>query len=125
MQEEVEYLGHTSTEEGFKITPRHKRAVRDMPYPLNDDGSVDVTRLRSGVGLFKFCRRHIPKCAWLCAPLNELTQKEAGEWARIHEICWDSLKYYVIHSKGLYHIEYDKPIFVCTDGSASQTPKIR
>ena len=37
LQEEVEYLGHISTEEGFKITPRHKTAVTEMPYPLNDD----------------------------------------------------------------------------------------
>ena len=116
VQDEVEYLGRVSTKEGIKITPRHKSAVLDMPYPI-EDGKVDVTRLRSGVGLFKFCRNHIPKCAWLCAPLNDLTTKEAGEWREIHSLCWDTLKYFVVYSKGLHHLDYSKPIYVCTDGS--------
>ena len=115
--EEVEYLGIISTPEGIKVTKRHKAAVADMPYPLDDDGSVNVTSLRSGVGLFKFCRKHIPSCAWLCAPLNELTTKEHGEWTDLHSLCWELLKYHVVHSKGLYHIDYKYPIFVCTDGS--------
>ena len=81
LQSEIEYLGHVSTEEGVKITPRHKKAVSEMPYPIDPNGVVDVTRLRSGIGLFKFCRRHIPKCAWMCAPLNELTTKDqGGKW---------------------------------------------
>ena len=88
-----------------------------MPRPLDEKGEVDVTRLRSGVGLFKFCRNHIPRCAWLCAPLNELTCKEGGQWDSLCTLCWEALKYFVVHSKGLYHIDYQKPIFVCTDGS--------
>ena len=89
----------------------------DMPHPLDDDGKVDVTRLRSGLGLFKFCRAYIPKCAWLCAPLNNLTSPDVNTWEPIHEFCWDALKYFVVYSKGLYHIDYKKPIYVCTDGS--------
>ena len=117
MPEEIEYLGKVSTEEGIKITQRHKTAVAEMPYPIDEDGTVDVTRLRSGVGLFKFCRMHIPRCAWICAPLNELTAKEGGKWGPLQSLCWDALKYFVIHTKGLYHLDYTKPIFVCTDGS--------
>ena len=62
LQVEVEYLGRVSTEEGVLVTPRHKSAVADMPQPTDEGGEVDVTRLRSGVGLFKFCRNHIPRC---------------------------------------------------------------
>ena len=117
MQEEVEYLGHISTEEGVKITPRHKAAIMEMPYPLEPDGSVNITSLRSGMGLFKFCRKHIPNCAWLSAPINELTQRDGGQWGLLQSMCWDLMKYFVVHSKGLYHINYQQPIYVCTDGS--------
>ena len=116
-QEEVEYLGRILTSWGTMVTPRHKTAVALMPYPLDDDGCVNVTSLRSGIGLFKFCRQYIPKCAWLCAPLNELTTLAAGTWGNLESVCWEVLKYFILHSKGLHHLNYRLPIYVCTDGS--------
>ena len=54
LQEEVEYLGHTSTPQGIKITPGQRDAIIKMPYPLNSEGEVDDgTRLRSFIGLAK------------------------------------------------------------------------
>ena len=47
LQEEVEYLGHVSTPQGIKITPGQRDAIIKMPYPLNSEGEVDETRLRS------------------------------------------------------------------------------
>ena len=44
LQEEIEYLGRVSTEEGVLVTQRHKSAVADMPRPIDEDGQVDVTR---------------------------------------------------------------------------------
>ena len=85
MLDEIEYLGRISTPWGVLISPRHKTAVLEIPYPPNNDGAVDLTRLRSGLGLFKFCRPYIPKCAWLCAPLNGLVSPNTVQWDSIHK----------------------------------------
>ena len=118
LQPEVEYLGHVCTKDQLHITERHRQAILDMPAPVNRDGSLDLTGLRSFIGLVKFCRRHVKDCARLCAFLNELTSDNSEKiWTSHHQLCMDQLKHAIAYSKGLYHIDYSKPIFVCTDGS--------
>ena len=38
LQQDVEYLGHISTQGGVKITPGQRKAILAMPYPVNEDG---------------------------------------------------------------------------------------
>ena len=70
LQEEVEYLGHVSTPQGIKITPGQRDAIIKMPYPLNSEGEVDETRLRSFIGLASFSRRYINNVAMHAHLLN-------------------------------------------------------
>ena len=53
-QDEVEYLGHISTPNGMKITPGQREAIVNLPCPLDSEGDVDETRLRSFKGLAIF-----------------------------------------------------------------------
>jgi hypothetical protein len=72
LQEEVEYLGHVSTPQGIKITPGQRDAIIKMPYPLNSEGEVDETRLRSFIGLANFSRRYINNFAMHAHLLNAM-----------------------------------------------------
>ena len=83
LQEEVEYLGHISTPQGIKITPGQRDAIIKMPYPLNSEGEVDETRLRSFIGLANFSRRYIDNFAMHAYLLNGLLRKDPqgfGPW---------------------------------------------
>ena len=116
LQEEVEYLGHISTPPGIKITPGQRDAIIKVPYPLDSEGEVDETRLRSFIGLANFSRRYNDNFAMHTYVLNGLLRKEsAGVWALAHAISYGAIKYGIVWSKGLYQIDYKLPIFVCTD----------
>ena len=75
LQEEVEYLGHISTPQGIKITPGQRDAIIKMPYPLDSEGAIDETRLRSFIGLANFSRRYISNFAMHAYLLNGLLRK--------------------------------------------------
>ena len=118
LQSEVKYLGHISTEYGLKPTEEHVKAITEMPYPAYENGNVNITSLRSFIGMVKYLRRYIKNCAKYCMVLNELlTNQSAGRWEQSHAAAWDALKQEVAVTKGAWHVNYHHPIYVCTDGS--------
>jgi len=76
LQEEVEYLGHISTPRGINITTGQREAIINMPYPLDSEGDVEETRLRSFIGLVNFSRRYIDNFAMHACRLNGLLRKK-------------------------------------------------
>ena len=85
LQKDVEYLGHTSTPDGVK-------AILLMPYPLDKDGEVVETSLRSFVGLANFSRRYVHNSALLTYRLNGLLKKTSnGIWTLAHIIAFDAI----------------------------------
>ena len=119
LKEEVGYLGHISTPKGIKITPGQREAIIKMPYPLDSEGDVEETRLRSFIGLANFSWRYIDNFAMHACRLNGLLQKESAViWTLAHAISYDAIKYGIAWSKGLYQIDYKRPSFVCTDAWA-------
>ena len=118
LKDDVEYLGHISTPEGLKPTNKHVRAIVDMPAPVDASGRVDKTRLRSFLGMVKYSRRYIKMCAKVCEPLNALlTEASDGVWREEHQRAADYLKKCIAETKGVWHINYNHPIYVCSDGS--------
>ena len=76
-----------------------------MPYPLDSEGEVDETRLRSFIGLANFSRRYIDNFAMHAYMLNGLLRKEsAGIWTLAHAISYDAIKYDIAWSKGLLSV---------------------
>jgi len=54
--------------------------------------------------------------ALLTYRLNGLLKKDSnGIWTLAHTIAFDAIKYDIAWSKGLVHIDYRLPIFICTD----------
>ena len=85
-----------------------------MPYPLDEDGEVVETSTRSFVGLANFSSRYVNNFALLA--YQRLVEKdEQRDWTLAHIIAFDAAKYDAAWSKGLVHIDYRLPIYICTD----------
>ncbi|KAL5466940.1 hypothetical protein EMCRGX_G031104, partial [Ephydatia muelleri] len=65
----VEYLGHVISRNGICTSPKKIEVIQKAPIPLN------VTELRSFLGIVNYYGKFIQSVADLCAPLNELLQK--------------------------------------------------
>ena len=114
----IEYLGHLSTPSGTQPTSKHVDAIVNMPPPLGDDGLVDRTKVRSLIGMVKFVRRYIPNCGRLCDPLNQLLCDNSDLlWGPLHRMVTARLKDHIVHTMGVWHADFSKPLFICSDGS--------
>ena len=112
LQEEVEYLGHISTPTGLRMPDRTKEAVAAMPYPLVD-GEVDITKVRSFLGLVNWVKRYLSSVALkhgtnlgaVKAVLNRLTETSTNEKPCWNEECaqaWDMIKACVADASAIY-----------------------
>ena len=118
LPDSIKYLGHKVTREGTAPNDDHVKAVKEMPPPLDNSGMADITKVRSAIGLFKYLRRYIKDCGKLCGVLNSLVLLDSDRiWKPEHQEAFDKLKAAVVDSVGVYTINFNQPIFMCTDGS--------
>jgi hypothetical protein len=118
LREKVKYLGHVCTEKGLEPSNEHKEAIAKMPYPAYVDKTINITSLRSFIGMIKYLRRYIKDCAKLCSVLDQLRCNGPDAiWKQEHQNAWDALVKAVVENVGIHHPNYHYPIYVCTDGS--------
>ena len=116
LRETVKYLGHVCTEQGLEPSTEHKEATAKMPYPAYLARTINVTSLRSFIGMVKYLRRYIS--AKFCSVLNELLCNDSDlVWKKQHQDAWDELVRAVVENVVIHHPNYHHPIYVCTDGS--------
>ena len=85
-----------------------------MPYPAYEDGTVNMTSLRSFIGMCKYLRRYLKDCAKHCMKLNELLCNDSdGKWTEGHAQAWDALKHDVATTKGVYGIRITTTLSTC------------
>ena len=105
-------------EKGLEPSNEHKEAIAKMPYPAYVDKTINITSLRSFIGMIKYLRRYIKNCAKLCSVLNQLLCNDSDAiWKHEHQDAWDALVKAVMENVGIHHPNYHYPIYVCTDGS--------
>ena len=63
----VEYLGHVVSADGLSPDPTKVQVVKNWKVPKS------VIEIHSFLGLAGYCRRFIPQCARIAAPLTNLT----------------------------------------------------
>ena len=86
-QEEVAFLGHIVGADGVKPDPDNLVRVANWPRPMN------VTEVRSFVGLATYYRRFVKSFADVAAPLTDLTKKgKKFVWSNECEVAFDDLK---------------------------------
>ena len=78
-QEQLRFLGHRISSEGFSPLPEKVEAIVSFPKPS------DLASLKRYLGMLNFYRRFLPHCAELLKPLNSLL---AGKVKRTRLIQW-------------------------------------
>ena len=58
-------------------------------------------------------------CGLLCDPLNQLCcdDSDDGEWGSKHAMVLARLKWVLAFNRGVWHADFKKPLFICSDGS--------
>ena len=78
--QEVPYLGHLLSASGVRPMEAKVKTIVGMPTP------VDVSRVRSFMGLAGYYRKFVPYFSNLSEPLNELTLASTPtEWTTARE----------------------------------------
>ena len=70
-KESVEYLGHIVSKDGIHASKRKVKAITSVPPP------IDVSKLRSFLGMVNHYGKFVKRLTDLSAPLNKLLIKDA------------------------------------------------
>ena len=83
----VKFLGHIVSGRGVACDPEKTEAIRDWPVP------VDVSQVRSFLGLCSYYRRFAPSFATIAAPMYQLTEaKSEFLWTSDCQAAFEHLK---------------------------------
>ena len=112
--QQVTYVGHVFTSEGFKPDPEKMRTIQDMPPPSDKDG---VLRF---LGTINYLDKFIEHKADLQGPISQLTQKSAEfTWEAPQQEAFDKLKAVITEAPVLAYFDNDKPTVLNVDASGT------
>ena len=113
MASETEFLGLRVSREGLSVHPGKVEVIKNWPRPLN------VTELRSFLGLVQFFRRFIPQFSLRAAPLTSLTQKGSSikDWNSKCQETFSELKEALISAPVLVPPDWSRPFHLHIDAS--------
>jgi len=109
LKDELLYLGHIISKEGVKVDPAKTKAVDKYPVP------TDVGGLRSFLGMANFFRKFVKGYSQMCAPLTNLTRKDAPfRWGPEQQTAFESIKAALTHA----------PVLALPDWQDAETPYV-
>jgi hypothetical protein len=73
---EVEYLGHILSHEGFKVDPNNIKAMMDWPIPKT------LKNIRGFLGLIGYFHKFVHNYGIIATPLTTLTNMDAFSWTQ-------------------------------------------
>lgn len=112
-QEQVEFLGHTVSQEGIRCNPDKISAVMNWPVPSS------VSEVRSFIGLASYYRRFINNFSNVAYPLTCLTQKNKKfEWSEECQNAFNTLKHLLTTAPVLSYPSTTDKFILDTDASA-------
>ena len=100
----VEFLGHLVSEEGVSTDPSKIFAVKNWSAPVN------LTEVRSFVGLCSYYRRFISYVAAKSKPLNRLPENGTKFLWKTCQESFESLKQFLISAPVLAHPDFFKTV---------------
>ena len=110
----VTFLGHVVSRAGVHIDPEKTNKIAEWPIPVN------VTELRSFLGLAGYYRRFIETFSTIAAPLTDLTKKRVTfQWSEEHTATFNLLKRLLCSAPILAYPEFSlsSPFTLKTDAS--------
>ena len=109
---ELQYLGHTVTEQGVATDPEKVQAIARIPAPTN------LRELRRFLGMVSWYRRFIPRFTDIAAPLNRLLQKKVRwTWGEEEETAFETLRQQLATAPVLACPDFTQPFTLQTDAS--------
>ena len=109
---EVEFLGHCITPEGIQPIRTKLDAITDFKIPVN------ITQLRSFLGMAQQLSKFSPKLAQAAQPLCDLlSTKSACLWTDNHTEAFNQVKTVLTKPPILAHCDLKKDTKIRTDGS--------
>ena len=110
----ITYLGHVVGRNGLQPDPAKIDKVKSFPIP------VDLTSLRSALGLFSYYRRFVPGFSKIAKPLTHLLKKEEPfSWTDAQQKAFDILKDKLVTAPILQYPNFNKPFILYTDASGN------
>jgi hypothetical protein len=111
-QRELVYLGHLVSSEGIKPDPKKVKAIVNMPVP------IDVTTVRSFLGMCGFYRSYVYNFARICQPLYDLTKDGVKfNWSEFEQESFETIKRLLSRAPILKHPNFNFPFIIETDAS--------
>ena len=109
----VDYLGYVIDAQGLRPHPDKALAIQQAPTPLN------VTQLKSYLGLLSYYGKFLPNLSTLLAPLYKLLGKDIQwEWSSEQEQAFQASKELLTSSKLLVHFNPQLSLLLACDASA-------
>ena len=106
----ITYLGHVVGRNGLQPDPSKIDKVKNFPVP------IDLTSLRSALGLFSYYRQFVPGFSKIAKPLTQLLKKEEPfSWTNNQQEAFDYLKEKLITAPILQYPNFNKPFILYTD----------
>ncbi|MCG8075029.1 MAG: reverse transcriptase, partial [Candidatus Thiodiazotropha taylori] len=110
----VSFLGHIISDKGVATDPDKIKAVREWPIPVN------LTELRSFLGLCSYYRRFISGFSMIAKPLYRLTEKEQSFlWSDECDESFRTLKKKLTGAPVLAYPDFSEAFILDTDASDS------
>jgi hypothetical protein len=113
-QTSAKFLGLVIDQEGVRMDPAKVASVRDWPRPTS------AHEVRQFLGFANYFRKFVQGMGSLCAPLNDLTQKDVDfkqAWTGRHTTAFEALKHALITAPVLKLPDFDRPFTVISDAS--------
>ena len=108
----IKCLGHIIDEQGLHPDPDKISSISSIPAP------IDVSGVRSFLGMTNYFRQFIKDYATICLPLIELTKKRSRFlWTPECQDAFDQLKRCLTEDPCLIMPDYSKPFILHTDWS--------
>ena len=111
-QKQVEFLGHSVSEQGISCDPKKIEAVAEWPQPKT------IKEVRSFVGFAQYYRKFIRNFSNIAAPLNSLTKHRAKFiWSEECNIAFNMLKEKLTKAPVLAYPNNEGKFILDTDAS--------
>ena len=115
-QSQVDFYGHTLTEEGVQPAKEKLEAIRNIKAPSN------IKELQTILGMVTYLSRYSSKLADLTSPLRELTKKYTHlRWEPHHQQALDRIKQELCSAKVISYYDPDPRTPTILQCDASQT----
>ena len=110
--QEVKYLGHLVTRDGFRACPSKVKAIVEMPRPTS------ANELQKFVGKCRYYRKFIPNFSQVAARLVKAqSARRDFVWTDVCDLAWTRPRDALISDAILAHPDYTRDFLLDCDGS--------